>query len=212
VGGYGPIQYRQALEDWIGTHGCPSLTIIVVYTGNDFHDCVWSRDLPVVEGVLGDPGGLRSFLKRNLHLYRLMSRVWQKYAAIGNGQMGFKIRMQRPDEWERSPLREALPKFNEAIAGIAARCRPGGSKVIGVVIPSRDLVELPPGSVSLPVLKAGEAFGAASVRYVDVTEALRNAGAARVYYASDGHLTAAGNTVVADEIRALLHAALAATP
>lgn len=203
VSGYGPVQYRMVLEDWLAAKNpCPQVTIIVVFTGNDFHDCIWSKNTPVVNGVLGDTGGLRSWLKRNLHLYRGASKIWQGSGLGGNDQRAaqYRILMNNPEEWEKPPLLDAWPIFCAEIKRIAEICRSNGGNVLGVIIPSRDLVELPTTTASIPTERAAGAFNAAKTRFIDTTTALRHLGPSKAYLRYNGHLTPEGNAAVAEAI------------
>src|SRR5205085_1913297 len=77
VPGYGPVQYRQILEWELGERRePPKLLLVATYLGNDFHDCVRNRDLPVHDGVVSDRGDLKSAIKRRSHLYRAIARAY----------------------------------------------------------------------------------------------------------------------------------------
>src|SRR5690606_5372855 len=76
VPGYGPVQYRQLLELALARGTRPRAVFVVLFVGNDFQDCIWSKDLPVYEGVLGARAGVKDLVRRRSHLYRLLARVY----------------------------------------------------------------------------------------------------------------------------------------
>ncbi len=199
VGGYGPVQYRLVLDDWISTQRAPHVAIIVIFTGNDFFDCIWDKRVPVRDGVLGDDGGWRSWLRRRLHMYRLVSRVWQQLtpAPANNPRRGISTSMQDPAAWERPPLLEAQAAFTTQIRHMAETGRLHGIQLMGVIIPSQDLVRQQDRQEPVAVSRAAAAFIEAKVEFLDSTDALRVLGAERAFLQRDGHLTPSGHAAVA---------------
>ena len=75
---YGPEQYRDILRDRLEAGLIPARILVAFFLGNDFHDCIWDKNRDINNGNLGDPGGLKSWLKRNTHLYRVLSKVYKE--------------------------------------------------------------------------------------------------------------------------------------
>jgi hypothetical protein len=76
VPGYGPVQYRQLLQYHLDRGSQPSAVLVGTYVGNDFFDCIWGKDIPVVDGILGERKTWKTPVKRNSHLYRLCSKIY----------------------------------------------------------------------------------------------------------------------------------------
>lgn len=211
--GWGPVQYREMLDFQLAEGRVPDRVLLAIYVGNDFHDCVWDRNVPVRNGILGDPGGVRSWVKRSSHLYRLLSKAYHAFAEPEPGdRYGTVQELVRPAAWSEPPLVQALPLFRGALAQIAATAAARGIDVRAVVIPASDTVDAvargaaatPDWDPLLPNRKSAEALEAAGIPFVDVTGALAKAGARASYLPFDGHLTPAANRVVAGAAAALL--------
>lgn len=76
IPGYGPRQYRKILEKALRENTPPEFVLITIFLGNDFNDLVINMDMPVNDGVLGNPDNYRAYVKIHSHLYRLVSRVY----------------------------------------------------------------------------------------------------------------------------------------
>jgi hypothetical protein len=208
VPSYGVIHYRAVLDDLLAQGITPKLVLVVTFVGNDFHDCVWDKNLPVRDGILGNPGGVKVFLKRRFHLYRLLSKL-KHSSTVQHRDPYSEVRKQlySESEWKRDVLLEALPKYRDALAAIAKTCAARGVEVAGVVIPTADAigpiegVAPLPGDPRLPVTKALAAFEAAGISATDMTPALVEHSRAEVYFRYDGHLTELGHSLVVKTLR-----------
>lgn len=213
--GWGPVQYRRMLDFQLAEGRVPDRILLAIYVGNDFHDCVWERDVPVHNGILGDPGGLRSFVKRNSHLYRLVSKAFHTLVRpASDDRYGTMKQLARSSAWTQPPLATALPAFQKAIEEIAATAAARHIDLRAVVIPTRETVEARVRGVAptadwdpaLPNEKAAAILTASGIPFVDVTDALAKSGAGPSYLPLDGHLTQLGNRIVAEAVTALLAA------
>ena len=197
-GGYGPAQYRQVLEYLLEQGLDPEVLLVGLYLGNDYHDCVWDKDLPVAGGVAGSEPGLRGRLKRTLHLYRLLARVYHRLGIAPVSHAGQELYEERA--WTRPPLAEAESIFRAELERIASIATAESIPLIAVVIPTRLTVDALAGRVSgvageFPVERTGETLDALGIRWVDSTPALLPIEEA--YFLHDGHLTPAGHEAVA---------------
>lgn len=197
-GGHGPTQYRQLLEYLLEEGFEPEFLLVGIYLGNDYHDCVWDKDLPVSDGVAGSEPGLRGQLKRTLHLYRLLARVYHRLGIAPVSHAGTELYEQAA--WQRPPLTKAEPIFRDELAKIAAIAEARGIPLLAVVIPTRLSVDAIAGRVDgvngdFPVARTGETLDALGIRWVDATPALLPIEAA--YFLHDGHLTPEGHAAVA---------------
>ena len=198
-GGYGPTQYRSVLEYLLDEGLEPRFLLVGVYLGNDYHDCVWNKDLPVSGGVAGAEPGLRDTLKRTLHLYRLLARVYQRLgiAPISHGG----LEMYEEAGWTRPPLAKAEPIFRDELERIAEIAAERDVPLLAIVIPARLTVDAAAGRVpdvagELPVTRTGETLDALGIRWIDATPAL--VPIEEAYFLHDGHLTPVGHAAVAD--------------
>lgn len=209
VPSYGPVQYRRVLEDLLARGERPRFVTAVVYVGNDFHDCVWEKGQPVRNGILGDPGGARSFLKRNLHLYRLGSAAFHRLSpAQTDPYARVRRELADPSAWQRPFLVEAVNAFAAETARLAEAGSKAGARVRFVILPTRQAVdalrgEAKPGGEGdplLPVAKAREWLGRIDAELLDASEALRREPTDATYFRFDGHLTPEGHRLVAEAI------------
>lgn len=207
VPGLGPLHYRILLEEALDQDPAPQRLLVVTYLGNDFFDCVWNKDVPVRNGIPGDTGGLKSFLKRNSHFYRLCSNLWHAYGGRFADDMDSKD-LYEAAAWEREPLGRAETIYRDEFAKISALCKSRGIDLFACVIPTRRSVAgfADGGSspkeddhldLTLPSRKARAVLEELAIPFVDVSRELADLGAAKAYFAFDGHLTPAGNRIVA---------------
>jgi hypothetical protein len=219
VGGYGPVQYRAVLESYLASEGSPSLVLVSVFTGNDFLDCIWDKRLVVVDGALASSNSpTRAWLKQNLHLYRLISSVFQRFAPVGGSDKAALAGMYQSSAWEQGVLRQALGVFEGELSRINDLCREHGIPLIVVLIPTAESVyaiETSPSAgaqlrdYSLPITKAAEALRALGVNAFDLTSTLHSLGARAAYFARDGHLTPVAGDAVARALLPRIREALA---
>lgn len=224
VAGYGPTQYRATLE-YLGAEGFAFDRVVAVsYVGNDFHDTQWDKNPRVEDGILGNEGDLKSLLKRNLHLYRLLSAV---YHALGGGGDGGYAEIARqlatPEAWEAGFLREAREQWARDMRGISDYAAETGRPVHFVVIPTREATQFawaagrredapPPAPETeteteadasrpmLPVEQAAAVLSELGAPWLDLTPVLSTQPAAEVFYRLDGHLTPTSNARVAEAL------------
>jgi len=232
VPGYGPVQQLAVLDDLLAMGLRPARVMLATYVGNDFHDCVWGKDLPVREGVLGDEGGPKSWVKRHLHLYRLLARAAHR-AGLGRdeGRGALLDALYDAQAWQSGLLAEARLRYREALAGIAQRCAQLGVPCLAVVIPTAGAVEsLTPDGLAehavpadiaditeqvaraadgsadpgLPVRQALDALQAAGIPALDLRPVLAGLPREERYFAFDGHFTPQAHALVAAAVSAAL--------
>jgi SGNH hydrolase-like domain, acetyltransferase AlgX len=208
VGGYGPVQYRQTLEYLLDRGLRPRVVLVGVFLGNDFTDLLEDKDLPVHDGILGDQGGVASFLKRHSHLYRLAAATIHRLHPHGvstdleqNAQAG---------AWTAGELRGADAGFRREFGRIAAVCRGHGAKLAVLLIPSSAMVNaIAKGTIrsaggavdqTLPLQHALAALRDLQIRTLDVTPALVQRPVGETYFYFDGHLTPRGHALVRDAV------------
>lgn len=216
VPGYGPVQYRQILEVELARGLRPRLLLIGIFLGNDLQDCIWPKDLPVRDGVVGDEGGFKSALKRRSHLYRLVANLFHAAAAQGGERNDTPMRTFEPAQWQEGGGFAAVPAILERELGrIAELGKQHGFATVVLLIPSRQAVEAAQGGprvdgldYQLPARLTRDKLDAAGLPYVDVLDALRATPAEQIYFTFDGHLTALGNRLVADALRPRVQALL----
>jgi glycosyltransferase involved in cell wall biosynthesis len=202
VGGHGPIQYRQMLEYLLDQGVRPQVVLLATFLGNDFLDCVESKDIPVRDGILGNEGGLKSLLKQRFHLYRLATRAVHQLPAGRLGLDGGGPPTARsPDEAEMIYRRE--------FERLAALCRAHGIEMAVLVIPwpvTADAAE-PPGTPSPRRDESRErgyalsTFRDLGIRYLDLTSFLAPYPAREVCFYYDRHFTPRGHRLVAEALR-----------
>ncbi|MCA8966653.1 MAG: SGNH/GDSL hydrolase family protein [Planctomycetes bacterium] len=213
VPGYGPTQYREVLEDELAQGHKPAVVVAVSFLGNDFHDTVWNKDVPVMDGVIGGTAGLRSWLKRSLHSYRLVSQVYHRITGGGRPETDVEVELADPEQWRTGLLAEGERRYRDEFARMAARCRDAGLPFLVVLVPSQAMVEKwkqagpPPGvevaDARAAVARAQKILADLEIRTVDLTPALAEQDPAAMYLRFDGHFTPAGHQVVYGVLRAL---------
>ena len=197
-GGYGPAQYRQVLEYLLEEGLEPQLLLVALYLGNDYHDCVWEKDLPVSGGVAGTEPGLRGQLKRTLHLYRLLARVYHRLGIAPVSHAGTELYDEAA--WAQPPLAIAEPIFRSELEKIAAIAAARDIPLLAIVIPTRLSVDALAGRVEgvtgeYPIARTGATLDALGIRWLDAAPALVAVDDA--YFLHDGHLTPSGHAAVA---------------
>jgi hypothetical protein len=217
VGAYGPVEYRQVLEQEIGTGPPPQFVLVTTFLGNDLSDCM-RQQISSPEWITSHPGGLRSWIKRNTHVYRLISRIWHQFAPASDNFSTSGSSLFTPMSWEEGDLKGALLVYEQELARIAEICTSRKIALCACIIPIKAAVQAadhgasgskPLGSTvhyELPARKVGSVFEKLRIPYVDITLTLARLGAEKAYFRHDGHLTPQGNRAVAEEIRRkLLH-------
>jgi hypothetical protein len=181
VPGYGPLQY--ALQ----ARAVRSSTVVIMsYVGNDFWDTLNSKRGPITDGVRGHPGGLKGWMKHNLHLYRLVAKLYHQLSTSGRDLERLHAPLYDPKAWTHEPLATADQTYREAFRAIA-EAQPHAHVVL---IPTADRC----GADALPLKKARQAILQAGLQEIPV-ELDRD-----LYFPFDGHLTPQGNDVVARAI------------
>jgi hypothetical protein len=205
VPGYGPTQYRQILEDEIAhSDQPPRLIVAATFLGNDFQDCVWNKDVPVLDGVVGNPGGLKSLLKRNSHLYRLLTRTYHVFMPLPAEGTDALRHTFVPAEWQDGRILHAgAAGYERELARIAAIAGEHKARLLAVIIPARPTVEARRGSAAEPGLdyeyplqRARDVLERLHIAYVDPTDVLARQAADKLFYAFDGHLTPLAHRLV----------------
>ena len=223
VSGYGPIQYRKTLE-YLGASGMKFDWVFVVsFVGNDFHDTQWDKNPDVVNGIIGNKARLKSLLKRNSHIYRLLSAAYHRFS--GGDQDNFRAvaeQLARPAAWQEAFLEMAEKRYASEMRGIQEYATRHGKRVAFLIMPTREaaaelrsreqvggaspIAATPPPSLGdeqnsmIPVERAQAIFKEIGARYTDLTSVVIAAPAEETFFRFDGHLTPEANRRVAAEI------------
>jgi hypothetical protein len=211
VDDYGPNQYAAVLDDLL-QQGLPvRMVLVATFLGNDFHDTIWDKDLPVHDGVLGNRGGLKSVLQRHSHLYRAVSRSFHRLFGGPPRQAQALDDLANPAQWHAGILAEAQTRYRQAFAHIAAACRAKGVPLRVVVLPYAKMVEelkargpAPSPEVSdarAPLYRATTILRDLGISFVDVSAELARIPTARAYYHFDQHFTPLAHEIVARTVR-----------
>jgi hypothetical protein len=212
VPGYGPVQYRAVLEDLLARGARFATVTVVTFVGNDFHDGVWNKDVEVRDGVVGNEGNLKSWLKLNVHLYRLVSSVYHRlFPAPDSPYAAIDAELADPAAWKGGVLGDGAAVFEREMRRIQELGRSHGAQVRFVVLPTKAAVEALRARAGadraagplLPVATAERMLVSSGADVLDATPPL----AARprepaLYFPYDGHLTSEGNRIVAEAVRA----------
>ncbi len=224
VPGYGPREYRMLLEQYIDSPAVRGV-IVATFLGNDFHDTIWEKRLPVDEGVLGGDGGIKSWAKTSSHLYRLFAGVAHGIGATGGSRdLGPGLDVIRRSAWNEDLLSRAKAAYRAEFLRMRDIVRDHSIPLLVVILPPRaavddavlaqaiELGELAPGDWDRDAATA-EARGILrdlAINYIDTTAALRRVDEP-LYFEFDGHFRPAANLAVAELLRPEL-AALAMRP
>lgn len=212
VAGYGPVQYREALEDELARGTLVDRIVIVTYVGNDFHDCVWSKDVPVRDGVLGDSGGILAAVKRTSHLYRFASATYHRIdTSPGNPFAATFSELGREESWTSGFLRDCRAKFVKEMGEIVDIARRQGASVQLVVIPTTDAIAARrsadiDGDPERPVREAVAIGQSLEIIVIDTLGVLAEYDPRETYFARDMHLNELGSRRVAEAILEKWHA------
>ncbi len=211
VPGYGPTQYRAVLEDELARGLAPAVVVAVSFLGNDFHDTVWDKDAPVEGGVIGGATGLRNWIKRSLHSYRLVSQVYHRIAGGVPKETAAAAELADPEQWRSGLLAEGERRYRAEFERMATICSTAGIPFLAVLVPSQPMVEqwrqsgAPTGvEVADPraaVARARQILTGLGIRTVDLTGALAEHDPSAMFLRFDGHFTPAGHKVVFDVLR-----------
>lgn len=221
VPGYGPIEYRQRLEETFAAGERPDQVLVVMFLGNDFRDCAGRRRVTVANGVIGyERTSLRSWLKRRSHLYRLASRGWHRIGgSLGARPEPAAEELFHPERWEQGELRRGFEICGAELERLASLARAQRVPVLVALMPITETVAAVeagaaagPRDLFLPARKTAALLEALGLPFVDLTDALAAVGAERAYLPFDGHLSPPGHERVAAEIERRLGAATSAPP
>ncbi len=217
VPGHGPSQYRQILEHALEVGSPVAAVLVVTYMGNDYYDCIWNKDLPVIDGIIGNEKSLRSFIKRHFHLYRLAAKVYHQTAHTNKDTSNLQENLYQPDSWRVSPLKESLDLYREEFGKIKAICDRESIPLMVFVMPTVDTVravadngqEVKPQPVPttgttdyiLPNKIAASVLTSLEIATTDLTEVLAQHDTDETYFRFDGHLTPRGNEIVSITMR-----------
>ncbi len=226
VAGYGPTQYRKTLE-YLGKQALDFDWVFVAsYVGNDFHDTQWDKNSSVADGILGNEANLKSFLKRNLHVYRLLSATYHALADDNQKSHDAVVeQLEHPSAWKEDFLVGANQRYASEMRRIQSYAISEGKQIAFLILPTRDAAaqtyamrsaessakgESSAQSVSkatsgdnevrpmLPVERARMIFDGMDARYLDLTTVVGAFPAEEMFFRFDGHLTPEGNRLVAD--------------
>ncbi len=208
VPGYGPVQYRMVLEYELEKGNVPAMVIAATFVGNDFLDCGWDKNRTVIDGIIGNRTGPRSWLKRNLHLYRAASRVYHRiWGSASAALQSTHASLYQPSAWGVAPLSDDLVTYRNEFRLMRDLCKKYGIPFVCCIIPTATSVEATRKDESLlddgadfafPAARAARVFEYLQIGYIDTTQVLADIGAAEAYFVYDGHLTPAGHRAVAE--------------
>ncbi|MFT4511851.1 MAG: hypothetical protein ACI91B_000534 [Planctomycetota bacterium] len=208
VPGYGPTHYEIVLDEALNSEGTVSMVFVATYLGNDFHDTIWLKNNVIRGGVVGNDGSFKSWLQRNLHSYRLTARVAHRLGGRVAREESALTDLRTPAAWKVSPMRDAIRKYTDAMAGIARACAKRSIPLVVVVIPSVGMVVATRdrGAVTSADTpdERGTLFRALSilqgldVRVIDTTPTLAKHDPDVLYFSFDGHFSPLGHQVVGD--------------
>lgn len=206
VPGYGPVQYDIVLDEALDGVGEVSAVFVATYIGNDFHDTIWKKANIIHNGVVGDNGSFRSMIARNLHSYRLATRILHKLAGRVSKQESALVDLRTPAAWKVSPMLDAIGKYRDAMASIARKCEARGIPLVVVLIPTAPMVRLmrqhgaalteetPDERGTL--VRALRILDSLELRVVDLTPELTKHDPADLFFRFDGHFRPFGHRVV----------------
>ena len=207
--GYGPVQYRQILERELSRNGQDvGLLLVGTFLGNDFHDCIWNKEPPITDGVLGDPGGLKSTIKRSSHLYRLIAKAVHQLVPHQNEDSQDLRQVYVASEWQPGGgLQRAGEIYQREFARMAELAQQRGVPMLVIVIPARETLQARRGSLEdptvdydLPVKFATEHLQALGIPFIDMTPIFAERRLEDLYFEYDGHLTRFGNELVSQAV------------
>lgn len=206
--GYGPVEYRLMLEELLASEPAPKRLFVTTFLGNDFNDTIIDKRVPIRNGVLGDQGDPKSWLKRNSHAYRLTARLYhQKVDGSGLKKISG---IERLESWQREPLKTAVGRYRESFAAIARRCADRGIELEVVLIPGSYMLAAAGGRIPAspepgidhlhPIHTAKHLFQELGIRTLDLTPALARHEVTEVLFKFDEHFTPFGHQVVMQAI------------
>ena len=208
VPGYGPVQYELVLQEALSTVENVSVVFVGTYLGNDFHDTIWAKDYAMRGGVIGDRGSMRNWLARNLHSYRLATRVLHSLAGRVTKEQSALVDLRTPAAWQVSPMKDAIQNYKDAMAGMARICGERSIPLVVVVIPTSAMVAATrkhgvARTVETPdergtLVRALGILADQSIRVVDTTPMLVEHDPKDLYFRFDGHFRPLGHEVVED--------------
>jgi lysophospholipase L1-like esterase len=202
---YGPQQYRMHLEHLLASGFDPDAVVLVLFTGNDLFDTMIDKDQPVRDGVIGNPGGAREWLKRRSHLYRLATRVMHVVWTRSPHFIHTSIDLMRPEFWERPEISRAYGVCRVEIGKFAAICKQRDIDLFVGILPPPVCVDRRRDGASardgfdfdLPGAKFAAACAEHDVPFLDLTHALLPRPSNETFLPFDGHLSPLGNALVA---------------
>lgn len=207
VPGYGPVQYRQMLEHWLGIVPRPQVVLVATYMGNDFHDCIWKAESSrVADRILANRVDLTGRIKRWSHLYRLVSRAHHRIAPNPQ-KSGFRDEMYERQNWETGILKEGRAALKREFKRMAELCHGASVPIHVMVIPTRTMVDDHRGRTGIADLEPhgslvvseiiSEILTELGIPFLDLTPHLASLPTEQIYFVHDGHLTPHGHDIVA---------------
>jgi len=211
---YGFRQYRLHLEHLLNIGFTPDAVLLTSFSGNDMFDALVDKDLPVRDGIIGNVGGLKSWVKRSSHLYRLAAKVYHSMATKSDLFAHTSRDLLRPEFWESERGARAWASCEAELRETAALCRRHEVELCFALLPPKAVVAHERGEPladlpqeldwGLPHRRFGRPAEALGLTCVDLTDALAARPTAETYYSFDGHLTPVGCDLAA---RALVDSA-----
>jgi hypothetical protein len=157
--------------------------------------------------------GLKSWIKRHSHLYRLIAASWHRIMPVQESFDQLEAKLFDPACWQAGDLTQAIVIYQQEFARMAEICALKKIDLCVCIIPTAHAVRAAEvgGNSSqvlgraldteLPARKVHLLFEKLGIAYVDTTSSLADLGSKKTYFQYDGHLTPLGHRVVADVIR-----------
>jgi hypothetical protein len=193
--GYGPQQYEMLLDHHLKRLG-PDMVMAGLFVGNDFHDCLWDKDVAVTDGVLGKSAGMRAWLKSVSHVYRLLASVAHSMGWGASGQRAdLKLELADAEAWRGQQMQEAVRRVRRSLTTIRSAMAARGGSFAVLIIPTREavaaVVDGDPvvGDPLMPVRVMREMLDDLAIDYLDATGVLASLPGGSAYLKFDGHLT-----------------------
>ena len=207
VGGYGPSQYLAVLEDALAQGMQPDFVLVATFLGNDFHDMLWSKSDPIVDGLLGNRGDLKSLIKRHSHFYRLAANLYHQLMDQQRKEATTNQEISDPQSWRSGLLSRAQPKYLTAMEHIATLCRNRNIPLAFIILPTAAAVDATrsdgvltssdQADPRLVLVQAHKTLDELGFQVVDPTSTLAQYESTALYFRFDGHFTPLANKIVA---------------
>ncbi len=206
---YGPVQYRQLLEDFAARDLRPDVILVGFCPGTDFGHVLFSKDLFPRDGVLSPDGPWKSAIKRHSHLYRLAAKLYHR-AFTGRDPvlMSYESRYYDPAAWDCEPLLTARESVRTEMRTIKQLALAMDASLVFVLLPTAAM--LGPAEQrgaanraethSLPGRHTRELLCDLGIEFIDTTNRLAELPPGTTHHTFDRHPTHRAHQVVFSEL------------